>query len=419
MISDNFHKEEQVVEAFDVQAVRTQFPILHRTVYGKPLVYLDNAATTQKPQRVIDTLTRYYTELNSNIHRGVHYLSQEATTAYEHARETMRSFVNARASREIVFTRGCTESVNLVASTFGRMMVGEGDEILVSEMEHHSNIVPWQMLCQEKGAVLRVIPINDAGEIEIDVYERMLNERTKLVAIVHVSNSLGTINPVKEMTAIAHGKNIPVLVDGAQATPHCKVDVQDIGCDFYTVSGHKMYGPTGIGFLYGRAEWLEKLPPYQGGGDMILSVTFEKTLYNELPFKYEAGTPNIGGAIALAEAVEFMHSIGYSTIAEHEHNLVEYTTKQLLEIPGVNIVGTARNKAAVISFVLKDIHPHDIGTLLDRDGVAIRTGHHCTQPVMKRFGVPATNRISFAVYNTKDEVDVAVQGLLRVVNMFR
>lgn len=411
--------DTDIVQIFDVENVRAMFPILTRTVYGKPLVYLDNAATTQKPRQVIDAIVRYYTELNSNIHRGVHLLSQEATAAYEQARKTMQQFINARSIREIIFTRGCTEGVNLIASTFGRRFIGEGDEIVISAMEHHSNIVPWQMLCEEKGAVLRVIPIDDEGELDMQAYEQLLNERTRLVSVVHVSNSLGTINPVRDIIRIAHAHNIPVAIDGAQAVPHCPVDVQELDCDFYMVSGHKMYGPTGIGFLYGKAELLERLPPYQGGGDMILSVTFEKTTYNDLPFKYEAGTPNIEGAIALAQAVEFIREIGYEAIAAHERDLLDYTTQRLAEIPGVRMIGTAQEKAAVASFVVDDIHPHDIGTFLDREGVAIRTGHHCTQPVMKRFGVPATNRASFAVYNTREEVDALVHALHKVIDVFR
>lgn len=411
--------DTDVAQIIDLPAVRAMFPILNRKVYDKPLVYLDNAATTQKPQRVIDAITHYYTEMNSNIHRGVHLLSQEATAAYERARETMQQFINARSMREIIFTRGCTEGMNLLASTLGRRFIGEGDEIVISEMEHHSNIVPWQMLCEEKGAVLRVIPINDDGELDMEAYGQMLNERTRLVSVVHVSNSLGTINPVKDIVRIAHRRNIPVAVDGAQAVPHGPVDVQDLDCDFYLVSGHKMYGPTGIGFLYGRSELLDRLPPYQGGGDMILSVTFEKTTYNDLPFKYEAGTPNIEGAIALAEAVAFIREIGYDAIAAYEHELLDYATQKLTQIPGVRIIGTAREKAAVASFVVDDIHPHDIGTFLDREGVAIRTGHHCTQPVMKRFGVPATNRASFAVYNTPGDVDALVKALHRVIDVFR
>ncbi len=419
MISEEIHDASVVAPAFDVQAIREQFPILHRTVYNKPLVYLDSAATSQKPQRVIDAIVHYYTELNSNIHRGVHRLSQDATTAYEHARKAMQQFVNARSSREIIFTRGCTEGMNLIASTFGRTAVGEGDEILISEMEHHSNIVPWQMLCREKGATLRVIPISDSGELRMDEYERMLNERTKLVSVVHVSNSLGTVNPIKEVIDIAHARGIPVVVDGAQATPHISVDVQALDCDFYTVSGHKMYGPTGIGFVYGKAELLEPLPPYQGGGDMILSVTFEKTIYNELPFRYEAGTPNIEGAIALTAAVDFIRQTGYEAIAAHEHDLLMYATELLSEIPEIHLIGTARSKAGVVAFTIDDIHPHDIGTFLDREGVAIRTGHHCTQPVMKRYGVPATNRVSFAVYNTREEIEVLIRALHGVITMFR
>jgi cysteine desulfurase/selenocysteine lyase len=408
------------VEApIDVASLRAQFPILARTVNGKPLVYLDNAATSQKPRAVLDALEAYYTEVNANVHRGVHWLSQRATDRYEGAREAVRRFVNAADASEIVLLRGTTEGVNLVAQTYGRTKIGPGDEIVISAMEHHSNIVPWQMLCQERGAVLRVVPINDAGEFEFEAYQKLLNDRTKLVATVHVSNALGTINPVKEIVAAAHARGIPVLLDGAQAVPHLKVDVRDLDVDFYTFSAHKMYGPTGIGALYAKSSWLEALPPWQGGGDMILSVSFEKTVYNRPPFKFEAGTPDIAGAVGLGAAVEWLEGVGLDSVAAVEHELLEYGHAALATLPGLRMIGTAKEKAGVLSFVFDDIHPHDIGTILDQDGIAIRTGHHCAQPVMERFGVPATARASLAVYNTRDDIDRLVEGLHRVLRMFR
>jgi cysteine desulfurase / selenocysteine lyase len=389
----------------DVTALRADFPILERRVHGKPLVYLDNAATTQKPRRVIERLARYYAEENANIHRGVHQLSVEATDAYAAAREQVRRFLNAAEAREIVFVRGATEAINLVAATFGRGQIGAGDEVVISEMEHHSNIVPWQMLCEEKGARLRVVPISDAGELRLDDYERLLGPRTRLVAVSHVSNALGTINPVAAIVRLAHTRGIPVLVDGAQAVAHLPVDVQAIGCDFYAFSGHKVFGPTGIGVLYGRAALLEAMPPYQGGGDMIRSVTFERTSYNEVPHKFEAGTPHIAGAVGLAAAIDYVTALGLERVAAHEAQLLAYGTESLSQIPGLRLIGTASRKAGIISFVLDEVHPHDIGTILDRQGVAIRAGHHCCQPLMGRLGVPATARASFALYNTREEID--------------
>ena len=363
----------------DIQKVRSDFPILSRQVHGKPLVYLDNAASTQKPQSVIDTITKYYTDINSNIHRGVHFLSQTATNEYEAAREKVRQFINAGKSKEIIFTRGTTESVNLVATTYGRKHIGEGDEIIISAMEHHSNIVPWQMLCAEKKCKLKVIPINDEGEIIFDEYLKLLNERTKLVSVVHISNSLGTINPVKKIIDEAHKYNVPVMIDGAQSVQHVKVDVQELDCDFFVFSGHKIYGPTGVGALYGKEELLKSMPPYQGGGDMIASVSFEKTTYNELPYKFEAGTPNIVGAIGLAKAIEYVEGLGIEAIAEYEKELLDYGTELLANIEGLRLIGTAKEKSSVLAFVLDAVHPHDIGTFLDMDGVAVRTGHHCTE----------------------------------------
>ncbi len=403
---------------YDVERIRRDFPILSRTARGKRLVYLDNAATTQKPQAVIDRIVRYYSEENSNVHRGVHYLSEVATMEYENARGFVRRFINANDEKEIVFTRGTTESINLVAQAWGRANVREGDEILISAIEHHSNIVPWQMLCAEKNATLRIIPVNDAGELLIDEYERMLNPRVKLVAVGHASNALGTINPVKRMVAAAHANGSLILIDGAQGMPHTHVDVQDIGCDFYAFSGHKVYGPTGIGVLYGREALLDAMPPWQGGGDMILSVSYEKTTYNALPYKFEAGTPNIEGVVGLAAALDYIGSIGLENVAAYEHELEQYATKRLLEIPGLRLIGTAREKAAVISFVLESVHPHDIGTILDQEGIAIRTGHHCAQPLMLRFNVPATGRASFGLYNTKEEADLLVEGLQKVIEVF-
>jgi len=404
--------------AFDVETIRKDFPILRTKVHGNPLVYLDNAATSQKPQVVIDALVRYYEGENANIHRGVHYLSQIATEDFEKARKTVQAFVNAADPSEIVFTRGTTEAINLVAQTYGRVNVGPGDEILITAMEHHSNIVPWQLLCEEKGAKLRVAPINDQGELLLEEFEKLIGPRTKVVAVAHVSNALGTINPLRQMIAIAHAEGVPVLVDGAQAVPHLAVDVQALDADFYTFSGHKMYGPTGIGVLYGKAALLDAMPPYQGGGDMISSVTFEKTTYNKLPHKFEAGTPDMAGVAGLKAAIEYMRGIGIATIAEHEHDLLEYATDVVGNLQGVRLIGTAREKASVLSFVLDDVHPHDIGTILDQEGIAVRTGHHCAQPVMDRFGIPATVRASFAVYNTKGEIDALVRGIRKVREVF-
>ena len=404
---------------FDVSKIRADFPILSQPVHGKPLAYLDNAATSQKPQVVIDSLVRYYSSQNANIHRGVHYLSQVATEEYEGARAKMASFLNAAQTREIIFVRGATEGINLVAQTYGRQHVGQGDEVLISGMEHHSNIVPWQILCQEKGAALRVIPVDDRGELVFEEFENLLSERTKFVSVVHVSNALGTINPVVDIVKEARRRGIPVLLDGAQAVPHLAVDVQELDCDFYVFSGHKVYGPTGIGAVYGKAALLEEMPPYQGGGEMIRSVTFEKTLYNDIPNKFEAGTPHIAGGIALGTAIGYLEQVGLEAVAAHEQDLLAYATAAVSEVPGARIIGTARHKAGVLSFTLEDAHPHDIGTILDQDGVAIRTGHHCAQPVMQRFGVPATARASFALYNTKEEVDALVQGLHKVLEVFR
>ncbi len=404
--------------ALDPAVVREDFPILREIVRGHPLVYLDNAATTQKPQAVIDAISHFYTTSNSNVHRGVHLLSQRATDAYEGAREKVRRILNAGEDREIIFVRGATEGINLVANTFARSRVSEGDEILISAIEHHSNIVPWQMLAGETGAHLRVIPVSDQGELKLDEYRKLLTERTKLVSIVHVSNSLGTINPVRDMIRMAHERGIPVMVDGAQAMPHLAVDVRELDCDFYVFSGHKMFGPTGIGAVYGKAEHLEAMPPWQGGGDMIASVTFEKTVYNEIPFKFEAGTPNIADAVGLGAAIDYLLGVGLDRIEAHEHDLLGYATETLRGIPGLRIIGEAERKSAVISFVLEGIHPHDIGTIVDQEGVAIRTGHHCTQPVMQRFGVPATARASFALYNTREEVDALAAALQKVKELF-
>ena len=398
----------------DVDAIRAEFPILARTVHGKPLVYLDNAATTQKPRFVLDTIERYYKEENANIHRGVHYLSERATADYENARVTIQQFLDAAKSSEIIFVRGTTEGINMVAQTYGRRHVGAGDEILITAIEHHSNIVPWQMLCEEKGARLRVAPINDRGEIVLEEFEKLLGPRTKIAAITHVSNALGTVNPVRRMIEMAHARNIPVLVDGAQAAPHMAVDVQALDCDFYAFSGHKIYGPTGIGVLYGKSALLEAMPPYQGGGDMISSVTFEKTIYNKLPYKFEAGTPHISGAIGLGAAIEYVRDTGMDAIAAHEEALLEYATDALASIPDVRLIGTAAQKAGVLSFMIGDIHPHDVGTILDQEGIAIRTGHHCSQPVMERFNIPATARASFALYNTRQDIDALVKGIERV-----
>jgi cysteine desulfurase/selenocysteine lyase len=404
--------------SFDVERIRKDFPILQTKVHGHPLVYLDNAATSQKPRAVIDALVRYYEGENANIHRGVHYLSQIATEEFEKARETVRAFVNAARASEIIFTRGTTEALNLVAQTYGKTNVGAGDEVLITAMEHHSNIVPWQMLCAEKGAKLRVAPMNDEGELLLAEYEKLLSAKTKVVAVGHVSNALGTINPVKQMIAAAHAKGAVVVVDGAQAVPHLKVDVQDLDADFYAFSGHKMYGPTGIGVLYGKQALLEAMPPYQGGGDMISSVTFEKTTYNKVPHKFEAGTPDMAGVAGLMAAIDYMNGIGIEKIAAHEHELLEYATEVIGAIEGVRLIGTAREKAGVLSFVLDEVHPHDIGTILDQQGIAVRTGHHCAQPVMERFWIPATVRASFAMYNTKGEVDALALGIRKVREVF-
>ena len=411
-------KTTHSAHVLDETRIREQFPILSSTVGDRPLVYLDNAATTQKPRVVLDTLSRYYAAENANIHRGVYQLSQAATEAYEGARAKVARFLHASDPSEIVFTRNATEGINLVAQTFGRSTVGAGDEVVISTMEHHSNIVPWQLLCEEKGAVLKVVPISDRGELDLDELDALLGPRTKLVSIVHMSNSLGTVNPVREVVERAHARNVPVLVDGSQAAYHMKVDVQALGCDFYVVTGHKLYGPTGIGALYGRRTLLDAIPPYQGGGDMISSVTFEKTTYNEVPHKFEAGTPHIAGAIGLGAAVDFIASVGFGPIVAHERRLLEYATNALTAVPGLRLIGTAPQKASILSFVLDDVHAHDIGTIVDTEGVAIRTGHHCTQPVMDRFGVPATARASLAMYNTADDIDRLVGALTKVREVF-
>jgi len=402
----------------DVAKLRAEFPALQLTVRGKPLVYLDNAATSQKPRAVLDALTRYYEEGNANVHRGVHYLSEHATAAYDGAREKAGRFLGAKEAREVLFVRGTTEGVNLVASSFGHANLKAGDEVLVSAMEHHSNIVPWQLICEERGARLTVIPMNRRGELLLDEYEKLLGPRTKIVAVVHVSNSLGTINPIAELVRLAHAKGIPVLVDGAQAAPHLPIDVQALGCDFYTVSGHKMFGPTGIGLLYGRADRLEALPPYQGGGDMIRSVTFAKTTFAPIPAKFEAGTPHIAGAIGLGAAIDYLGGLDREALAIHEQDLLRYATDRLSALPGVRVIGTAAHKASVVSFTVEGVHAHDVGTIVDQEGVAIRTGHHCTQPVMDFFGLPATARASFAFYNTRTDVDALVAAVEKVRQVF-
>ena len=408
----------QPSRAVDIERIRADFPILKLQVNGKPLAYLDNAASSQMPQQVIDRMVRYHSAEHANIHRGVHYLSETATSAYEGARAKVQRFVNAREAREIVFTRGTTDAINLVMHGYGRAFIGAGDEIIVSQLEHHSNIVPWQMLCDEKGARLRIVPCNDVGELLLDEYRQLFNSRTRFVAITHVSNALGTINPVKQMIATAHEHAVPVLLDGAQSVPHMKVDVEDLDCDFYAFSGHKMCGPTGIGILYGKAALLERMKPFEGGGDMILSVTFEKTIYNVIPHKFEAGTPPIAAAIALGAAIDYLETIGMDRIAAHEHDLLAYASDALSELKDVRIVGTASDKAAVLSFTVKGVHPHDVGTILNEEGVAIRTGHHCAQPVMQRFGIPATARASFYLYNTFAEVDALVNGVRKVQKIF-
>jgi cysteine desulfurase/selenocysteine lyase len=410
--------ERRSAALWDVEQIRKDFPILQQEVHGRPLVYLDSAATSQKPQAVLDAVTAYYATENANVHRGVHLLSEKATASYEGARVRVQRFLNAEHSREIVFVRGTTEGINLVAQSYGRRAVGAGDEILISTLEHHSNIVPWQMLCEERNAVLRVIPIDDAGQVELEAYEKLLGDRTKLVAVAHVSNALGSILPVKRIIEMAHRRGVPVLLDGAQAVPHGRVDVRELDCDFYVFSGHKVFGPTGIGVLYGRAELLERMPPFQGGGDMIKAVTFEKTTYNDLPYKFEAGTPHIAGAIGLGAALDYLQDLGLDQVAAYEAELLAYGTEALAGIPGLRLIGTAREKASVLSFTVEGIHAHDVGTILDREGIAVRTGHHCAMPVMQRFGVPATTRASLALYNTREEIDALARALGRVHEIF-
>jgi cysteine desulfurase / selenocysteine lyase len=405
-------------EGFDVERVRADFPILAQTVRGHKLVYLDNAATSHKPKVVLDAIVHYYQCDNANIHRGVHYLSERSTEEYEAARNSVQAFLHAGRPSEIIFVRSATEAINLVAQTFGRVHVGRGDEVLITAMEHHSNIVPWQLVCEEKDAKLRVAPINDRGELILEEFEALLGARTKIVAVGHVSNALGTVNPVGEIIRLAHQRNIPVLVDGAQAVPHMAVNVQELDCDFYAFSGHKVYGPTGIGALYGKTDLLDRMPPYQGGGDMISSVTFEKTVYNKLPHKFEAGTPHMAGAVGLRAALEYLDRLGLDAIAAYEHELLGYATEKVSALPGVRLIGTARQKAGVLSFVMDGVHPHDIGTILDQEGIAIRTGHHCAQPVMERFGVDATARASISFYNTKEEIDRLVGGIQKVREVF-
>ena len=405
--------------SLDILKIRTQFPILNQQVNGKPLVYLDNAATNQKPKRVIDALTSYYEKDNANIHRGIHTLAERATKAYEQTRHAMQEFIHAKHVEEIIFTRGVTESINLVASSYGRTFLKEGDEVIISGMEHHSNIVPWQMVCAEKKAIIKVIPVTEAGELDLDSYRKLISDKTKLVAVNHASNSLGTINPIKEIIDIAHQYNAVVLIDGAQASAHLTIDVQELDCDFYCISSHKMYGPTGTGILYGKKELLEKMPPYMGGGEMIKEVTFAKTTYNELPYKFEAGTPNIADVIALNEAISFINELGKENIAAHESELLDYTVKKLTAIPHVKLIGTAKNKVGVQSFVVEGVHHFDIGQMLDARGIAVRTGHHCTQPLMDQYGIEGTVRASYAVYNTKDEVDQLAEGIERIVKFLK
>jgi cysteine desulfurase/selenocysteine lyase len=408
----------EIISPFDVARVREDFPALKQQVHGRPLVYLDNAATAQKPRAVLDAMGRFYLEECANVHRAVHLLGERATRDYEAARVKVQRFLNAAEAREIVFVRGTTEGINLVAQSYGRTHVGPGDEVLITAMEHHSNIVPWQLLCAERGARLRVAPIDDRGELIPEEFERLLGPRTRLAAVTHVSNALGTVNPVRRLVELAHRRGVPVLVDGAQAVPHLPVDVRELDCDFFAFSGHKLFGPTGIGALYGKARLLDEMPPWQGGGDMIRSVTFEKTTYNDLPYKFEAGTPHVAGAIGLGAAIDYLGTIGPDAIGEYERDLLAYATEALAAMPGLRLVGTAREKAGVVSFVLEGVHPHDIGTVLDRDGIAVRAGHHCAQPVMERFGVPATARASLAFYNTRDEIDALARGLARVREVF-
>jgi len=411
-------KEQATIATFDVESIRSQFPALNQTVYGKQLVYLDNGATSQKPQMVIDAIDRYYSKENANIHRGVHFLSQEATTLYENARTTIQKYINAPSSDEVLFTSGTTGGINLVAFSFGETLT-EGDEIIISAMEHHSNIVPWQMLCERKKCVLKVIPINEKGELILSAFDNLLSEKTKLVSITHISNALGTINPIEYIIEKSHKIGAKVLIDGAQSIQHTKIDVQALDCDFFVFSGHKVFGPTGVGILYGKRELLDEMPPYQGGGDMISKVTFEKTTYNELPHKFEAGTPNISGGIALGTAFEFMNQLDFEAVGHYENELLNYAQSELLKIEGLKIIGTAEHKTSVVSFVIDGLHPFDVGTLLDKQGIAVRTGHHCTQPVMDFFNIPGTIRASFAFYNTKEEVDILVNGLKRSVAMLR
>jgi cysteine desulfurase/selenocysteine lyase len=405
--------------SINVEEIRKQFPILHQKVNGKDLVYLDNAATNQKPKRVIDALVEYYTGYNANIHRGIHTLAEKATKAFEATRETAKSFINASSTEEVIFTRGVTESINLVAATYGRAFLIEGDEVIISTIEHHSNIVPWQLICEEKKAKLKVIPVSDSGELKMDAYKSLLSNKTKIVAVNHASNSLGTINPVKEIIELAHKVGAVVLIDGAQAGAHLNIDVQDLDCDFYCLSSHKMYGPTGTGILYGKKALLEKMPPYHGGGEMIKEVTFEKTTYNDLPYKFEAGTPNIGDVVAFRHAMEFILDLGRENIAAHEHDLLVYATEKVSKLKGVKIVGQAKNKVGVLAFTVQGIHHFDIGQMLDARGIAVRTGHHCTQPLMECFGIEGTVRASFSVYNTKKEVDQLVEGLERIINFMK
>ena len=406
-------------EVIDIEKVRTQFPVLNQKVNGKPLIYFDNAATNQKPQRVIDALVNYYQGYNANIHRGIHTLAEKATKAYEETRLSMQKFINAKHVEEIIFTRGVTESINLVASSYGRTFLKEGDEVIISGLEHHSNIVPWQIICEERKATLKVIPITEIGEIDLDAYRKLLSSKTKIVAVNHASNSLGTINPIKDIIRLAHEVGAVVLIDGAQAAAHLEIDVQDLDCDFYCISSHKMYGPTGTGILYGKKDILEKMPPYMGGGEMIKDVTFAKTTYNDLPYKFEAGTPNIADVVALKDAIEFINSLGKEQIAEHESDLLAYAANKLSTITGVKLIGISKEKVAVQSFIIEGIHPFDIGQMLDARGIAVRTGHHCTQPLMDRFGIEGTVRASFSVYNTKAEIDELVEGVKRIVNFMK
>jgi len=419
MNSENIAPKIRAAAAPDIEAIRADFPILQQQVYGKPLVYLDNAATSQKPAKVIETLDSYYREYNANIHRGIHFLSERATSAYEGAREKVRQFMNAASTREIIFVRGTTEGINLVAQSYGRSRLQAGDEIIISEMEHHSNIVPWQILCKQTGAALKVIPINDAGELILGEYERLLGPKTRLVAVGHISNALGTINPVEQIIAMAHRHGAVVLIDGAQAAPHMTIDVQALGCEFYAFSGHKLFGPTGTGVLYGRQSLLEAMPPYHGGGDMIKKVTLAETTYNDLPYKFEAGTPHIAGVIGLGAAIDYVQGIGLHAIAAHENELLAYAVSAIRDIPGLKFIGTARERVSIVSFIMDGIHPHDIGTILDRQGIAIRTGHHCAMPVMDHFHVPATARASIAFYNTFAEIDRLAQGLEKCREVFR